>query len=59
MPAAVALIRLLAWEPSYAVNAVLKSKGKKKRISKSIPKTIDEIIIITELPSSAYNIGNL
>ena len=32
-PAAVALIRSLAWEPPYAVGAALKIQKKKKRIN--------------------------
>ena len=38
-PASVALIRPLAWEPPYAVDAALKSKKKKKK------KEIKEIIL--------------
>ena len=36
-PAAVALIRRLAWEPPYAVGAALEREKKKKRKEKKLP----------------------
>ena len=36
-PAAIALIRPLAWEPPYAVGAVLKRQKKKKKKKRLIP----------------------
>ena len=38
-PAAVALIRPLAWEPPYATGVVLKSKNKNKNKNKTKQKT--------------------